>query len=311
MSQPSKIFLSHEQQIDLLQSRGMHIEDEVRARQVLERVNYYRLSGYWYSYRELNPNNGQRLDTFVDGVSFEEVLSLYKFDERLRVGVFTCLIPIELAIRSMLGYELGRIDPLIHLKPELLGSPARESGPANQPSATYRKWKHLYDKEFSRSREDFVIHHKKKYSGQLPIWAAVEVIDWGALSYLYQLSPIDVRDSIAARIRLTAAQLGSWLKALNIVRNYSAHHARMFNRVYALKPKLPTAQDVPELVSAAKALNRTFGQLTLIQYILTELHIGDTTVLPTVLTTYPHSKVLPLSHMGVPVGWNRLPLWIH
>ncbi|PMD04403.1 CAAX protease, partial [Brevibacterium paucivorans] len=31
------------------------------------------------------------------------------------------LTPIELAFRSTLGHELGRIDPLIHLKPNLLG----------------------------------------------------------------------------------------------------------------------------------------------------------------------------------------------
>lgn len=198
VSQPSKIFKSHGEQIDLLRSRGMHIGDEAVARRVLERVNYYRLSGYWYSFRELSPDGDQRLDTFVDDTSFGEVLSLYEFDERLRAGVFTCLTPIELAIRSALGHELGRIDPQIHLKPELLGPVARQPGPSAEPSATYKKWKRLYDKEVSLSREDFVAHHKKKYSGQLPIWAAVEIIDWGSLSYLYQLAPIDVRDTIAA-----------------------------------------------------------------------------------------------------------------
>ncbi|MDK8845628.1 hypothetical protein QP888_03695 [Corynebacterium sp. MSK297] len=44
MSQPSKIFKSHGEQIDLLRSRGMRIEDEAEARRILERVNYYRLA---------------------------------------------------------------------------------------------------------------------------------------------------------------------------------------------------------------------------------------------------------------------------
>ncbi|WP_040348024.1 Abi family protein [Brevibacterium mcbrellneri] len=309
MSQASKIFKSHGQQIDILRSRGMKFEDEVEARRTLEHVSYYRLSGYWYPYREMSPNRRQRLDTFVNGTSFEEVFALYEFDERLRAGVFTCLIPIELALRSALGHELGRIDPLIHLKPDLLGPVARNKKPSAKPSRTYTEWRGIFDKELSRSREDFVAHHKKKYSGQLPIWAAVEIIDWGALSYLYQLAPIDARDTIASQIRLSASQFGSWLRTLNIVRNYSAHHNRMFNRVYTLKPKLPAKHDVPELAPVANAINRSFGQLTLIQYLLAELGIGDRTTLPTVLTTYPQTKILPLSHMGVPTDWATLPLW--
>ncbi|GAA1200974.1 Abi family protein [Brevibacterium paucivorans] len=136
MSQASKIFKSHGQQIDTLRSRGMSIEDEAVARRTLERVNYYRLSGYWYPYREMSSNGGQRLDSFINGTSFEEVLALYEFDERLRAGVFTCLIPIELALRSALGHELGRIDPLIHLKPNLLG-------PVNVEQRRKRKRKSL------------------------------------------------------------------------------------------------------------------------------------------------------------------------
>lgn len=311
MSQPSKIFKSHGEQIDLLRSRGMCIEDEAEVRRILERVNYYRLSGYWYSYRQPPSDGSQRLDTFVEGTSFAEVVSLYEFDERLRAGVFMCLTPIELAVRSTLGHELGRIDPLIHLRPEILGPVAREPKSATEPSYKYKKWKRLYEKELSLSREDFVTHHKNKYSGQLPIWAAIEIIDWGSLSYLYQLAPIDVRDTIADRIRLTSAQLGSWLKALNIVRNYSAHHARMFNRVYTIKAKLPTQDDVPELEPATNAINRCFGQLTLIQYLLNELGVGDSTILPNILETYPAAKMVPQSHMGIPSSWETLPLWKH
>lgn len=58
VSQPAKNFKSHGQQIELLRSRGMHIEDEAAARRALERVNYYRLSGYWYPYRERSSNDG-------------------------------------------------------------------------------------------------------------------------------------------------------------------------------------------------------------------------------------------------------------
>ena len=309
MPQPSKTFKTHGEQIALLRCRGMQINDVAYARRVLERVNYYRFSGYWYSFRQLDSDGCHRLDVFVDGTNFTDVAALYDFDERLRSAVFDCLTPVELALKAMLGHELGRLDPLVHLRPALLGPGARQKRSAAKPSQQYQMWLDRYNKELSLSREDFVKHHQRKYGGQLPIWAAVEVMGWGSLAYLYRLSPIAVCDVIAARMKLTAAQLGSWIRALNIVRNYSAHHARMFNRVYTLKPRLPKVETHPELAAAKKALNRCFGQLTLIQYLLTVLGIGNRTLLPRTLSTYPDIPALPISHMGTPKDWQTLPLW--
>ncbi|MGV9197176.1 Abi family protein [Arcanobacterium canis] len=304
----AKVFKTHGEQIALLRSRGMDITDEAAALHVLERVNYYRLSGYWYPFRVPSPDGAHRLDEFIEGTAFDDVVSLYAFDERLRVATFTVLTPIELALRSMLGHELGRIDPLIHLRPELLGPVARKSI-SDEPSKQYSMWHGRYSKELSVSREDFVAHHRHKYGGQLPVWAAVEVMDWGSLTYLYRLAPSSVRDTLSARAGLTAAQLGSWIKVLNIVRNYSAHHARMFNRVYALKPRLPKTGTHLTLDAVAPVINRCFGQLTLIQYLLKVWDIGDQTLLPEVVATYPNICALPISHLGAPDNWHELPLW--
>lgn len=93
----------------------------------LEQVNYYRLSGYWYPLRRMVENSPHRSDEFVDGTTFEQVTALYDFDERLRSRVFQTVSTIELALRALLGHELGRIDPHIHLRLDLLGPLARFS----------------------------------------------------------------------------------------------------------------------------------------------------------------------------------------
>lgn len=308
-----KAFKTHGEQIKLLRSRGMRIDDVPRARHVLERVNYYRLSGYWYPFRQLAPRVDsqprRRLDTFIAGTNLSDVVALYRFDERLRAAVFSELSPIELALRAMLGHELGRHDPLAHLHPESLGPSARLSGSQIEPSALYLKWQKRYGLELAQSHEDFVAHHQQKYGGQLPIWAAVEVMDWGSLTYLYQFAPFKVRDVIAERAGLTAPQLGSWLKCLNILRNYSAHHARMFNRVYALQPRLPKTRVHPELAALAKVSNRCFGQLSLIQHLSDSLGVGDRRTLPRVLASFPKVFALPVAHLGAPDDWSHHPLW--
>ncbi len=66
----------------------MSIEDPARARRILERVNYYRLSGYWYSFHELGSDGTSRSGCFVKGTELSDVVALYDVDERLRIAVF-------------------------------------------------------------------------------------------------------------------------------------------------------------------------------------------------------------------------------
>lgn len=121
-----KPYLSYADQVALLRSRGMLIDDEVWAEEVLATHNYYRLSGYWYSARSLeSPKNSSVY--FKPGTSLALCVALYDFDAQLRSAVFTSLAPIELTLRALLGHHLGKIDPLIHTDENKLHSVARRS----------------------------------------------------------------------------------------------------------------------------------------------------------------------------------------
>ncbi|CCI51985.1 MAG: Abi family protein [Tetrasphaera jenkinsii] len=301
MADEVKAFRSYEEQVDLLAGRGIDVGDRKRAADVLRRVNYYRLSGYWYPFRQ--QIGGGRVDDFYPGTRLDDVVALYEFDARLRAATFSVLAPVELAIRSLLGHELGRVDPCAHLDPDLLGSPARQGD-------AYRRWRDGYKLELNRSREDFVAHHRAKYGGVLPVWAAVEVLDWGGLARLYGFAPRDVQESISARCGLRGPQLASWLKSLNLTRNVCAHHGRLFNRVHTLTPKLPKVGVHPDLDGATTAWNRTFAQLTLIQFLLNRLGLGRSNLLPAVVRSYPTIAAVPLSHLGAAEDWQTASqLW--
>lgn len=60
-----KEFKSYDEQIDLLSERGMDVGDRDTARTTLQRVNYYRLSGYWYPFRKQSKTG--REDDFYPG----------------------------------------------------------------------------------------------------------------------------------------------------------------------------------------------------------------------------------------------------
>lgn len=296
-----KAYKTYAQQVEILASRGMDMGDWDSAAATLRRVNYYRLSGYWYPFRKQAPSGRQ--DDFYSGTRFSDVVALYEFDARLRAATFAAMIPVELAVRALLGHELGRIDPCSHLDPSLLG-------PTAQRGDQYSKWVQRYEVELNQSREDFVAHHHQKYGGRLPVWAATELLDWGGLTYLYGFAPRHVQDVVADACGLSAPQLTSWLKALNLVRNTCAHHGRLFNRVHTIAPKLPTVGRHPELDAVTTNWSRTFGQLTLVQFLSAQLGTGRSRLLPAVVESFPSVQIVPIAHMGIPDGGQGdSPLW--
>lgn len=296
---PVKSFKTYDEQVDILVERGMQIPDRESAIEYLARINYYRLSGYWYPFRRMS--DGRRIDEFYPGTTFPDVIALYDFDSRLRTTTFDALASIELGVRSSLGHALGDVDECAHLRPSVLNARAR--------GGVYADWRARYEIETSRSQEDIVQHHRDQYGGELPVWVAVEVLGMGALRHLYSFAPRPVQERVAEEFGLLAPQLESWLKSLEIVRNTCAHHGRLFNRVFTKTPRLPVAGRFPDLDAAARAMNRTFGQLSLIQHMRQQMGVGPARSLPRVLETFPSVRAVPLSHVGATDDWRNSSLW--
>lgn len=68
----SKPALTIEQQIYLLEQRGLIIADEDRAARHLRNVSYYRISAYMLPYRILDAD-GNHLDQFVPGSTWDDI----------------------------------------------------------------------------------------------------------------------------------------------------------------------------------------------------------------------------------------------
>lgn len=76
-----KPHLSIPKQIGLLKSRGMAISDDTKAAHALERIGYYRLSGYWYPFRDFIISTGPdgrpvttMQDNFLPGAAFSDAV---------------------------------------------------------------------------------------------------------------------------------------------------------------------------------------------------------------------------------------------
>ena len=161
--------------------------------------------------------------------------SLYKFDRQLRQLVDNALEVVEIYLRAKLTYLLTMSHgPFVHEKQENFFKLELHS-----------QWLERVHDEATRSKETFILHYKNKYDDfpKLPLWMAVEVMSFGALSKLFSNLKRDVQTEIGKTLGFHHSLLISWIHSMSFVRNMCAHHARLWNREIAISMKLPRSED--------------------------------------------------------------------
>ena len=91
----TKQAISLAEQIKTLHERGLIIEDDAVALEVLEHVSYFRLADYW---RPLESDSVTH--TFKTDSRFSNIVKCYDFDKELKVLLFSAIQTIEVAVRA-------------------------------------------------------------------------------------------------------------------------------------------------------------------------------------------------------------------
>lgn len=309
MQNNKKPYLNFNQQLELLQSRGMLVSNHELALTYLQKIGYYRLSGYWYPFRNIASvdllfSPEKRLDSFSNNTFFSDVVDLYVFDKRLRLLILDALERIEVAFRVDICNVLGKKNAFAYMNQNLLhGNFTKKSIKHNNHKTRYELWFQKYKAAINRSKEDFIKHYKDKYGEPLPIWVAAEVWDFGMLSTFFQGMKINDKALIASKYGINKAQiLESWLRSLNFVRNVAAHHSRLWNRNLIDQPMLPESGLVFEdKASKTKSCSRIYVVLWMISYLLSYVNPTSSWIcrLTEHLKTLPDVQQISMKDMGI------------
>jgi len=212
-----KLPLTYDDQLSLLESRGLIAENRPKALFLLENISYYRLSAYWYPL-QVDRQNHQ----FRQGSRFTTAFQYYCFDKELRKLVSNELEKIEISVRAKMIYILSHeYGPFWYEKSELFRNPGGHAFSIAK-----------IEQEFNRSDEQFIKSFKKKYLDPLPpSWMIFEIISFGSLSTMYsKLRPGRTVKEIASHYGLPSPVFESWLHCQVYLRNVCAHHSRLWNR---------------------------------------------------------------------------------
>ncbi len=296
----TKPALTLEEQLAKLEMKGMLVADRKAALLKLQTIGYYRLSAYWFPYK--NPLNGQ----LYDQVQFDHVISLYEFDRSLRLLSLSAIERIEIAIRTKLTFHMG----------QKYGAYAHTDPDNFHPGFNHHSWLKKLADETNRSSDQFIKHFQKTYCGfpDIPIWMLTEIMSLGSLSRMYKglvndrKAGTEDKKAISLSFNVHHKQLEQWLHVLTYVRNVCAHHSRLWNRKLVIRTH--KGKDPHWLPPATPRSDRVFYVLLILKHLLDSIEEGNAWKQQIeALMLSPVIRQAERTSMGMPEQWKTHPIW--
>ncbi len=287
--------LTFDEQVERLSNfHKLTIEDREKAIEILQKVNYYRLSAYGIGLKDRTNQ-----EEYSAGISLEHIFRLYLFDSKFKNILLHIIEQIEVQLRTQISNHLA-----------LRYGPEGYKDPKNFISKTSRDGNDLhcsiinnFQRECERQKNvPFVKHHIEKYENHFPIWVAVELFTFGNLSSLFDIMSSEDRKQIASFYNTEDDYLGSWILALVEVRNICAHYGRLYN--------MPLKQ-TPFLYSEYKKYrnpqnNKVFPLLLIIKRTLQNDDRWKNFFCELEALIDSYSDVIIFPYMGFPCNWKEI-----
>lgn len=225
-----KVFKTYDEQLDILESRGMDLSNRYERRKAkitIQREGYYKLiNGYKKPFLDLNSIT----EKYLAGTTIGEFHALYSFDRSLREIFLRYILHVETNVKTLISYTIsanyGHDNYLLYKN---FNTTKKD---ANKDIAGVIA---DLNQAISKNSNDPCIKHYLQNYGYVPMWVLNNVLTLGNVSRLYSVMKTKDRQSISRVFKITDDSLESFLHVLSIVRNFSAHG----NRLYCIRTKRP------------------------------------------------------------------------
>lgn len=303
-----KMFKSLDEQLEILKSKGLIIEDETQAKEILLRENYFFINGY----RVLLMNSYSDR-SFIIGATFRELYGIFLFDRQIRNILFKNLMIIENNLKSVISYQLSK-----------------KYGYKDKDYLNHKNFTN--DKSKSRRVKDVIekmkrqiringthhmatMHYINNY-GYIPLWVLVKVLSFGIVCELYSILKPEDQISVADIFNVNTNYLENFLPILSNYRNLCAHEDIVYehrtekgilNTPYHQKLNIPVMDN--EYIYGK---NDIFSVLIILKYLLREDDFRmmmkeleyEIEKLDGIVNSIPIEKIL--DRMGIPTNYMEL-----
>ena len=216
-----KVFKTIQEQISILESKGLIIDDYLFTEDILIRENYFFISGYRHLFLK-SPKDRN----FIKGTTFRELYALFNFDRQVRNIVFKNLLIIENNLKSIISYQLSKkygFREKDYLRPENF---TKVPDKQRQLNDTLKKMKRQI--RVNGAQHSATSHYLKNY-GYMPLWVVVKVLSFGIVGELYTVMKREDQEEIANIYDLSINNLLTYLPILSNYRNLCAHEDILYD----------------------------------------------------------------------------------
>ena len=303
-----KKFKTLQEQVDILESKGLLIEDRDECIDILLRENYFFINGY----RHLLMKSPQDRN-FVVGSTFRELYSIFLFDRYLRNIIFKNLLSVENNMKSIISYQLSK--KYGYREKDYLNA----KNFTNDPDKS-RRVKDLINKmkrqiRVNGQQHTATMHYITNY-GYIPLWVLVKLLSFGVISDLFTVLKPEDKVGIADIYDAEVSQLEDFLHILANYRNLCAHEDILYdhrtdksidNNIY--HEKLGILQMDDEYIYGK---NDIFAVVIILKYLLTDAEFRlmmreidyEIGKLSGVIKSIPLAKIL--DRIGFPENYMEL-----
>jgi abortive infection bacteriophage resistance protein len=290
--------------------RGLAIPDLAEMEHYLRFIGYYRLSAYALPLQVKIASSSNPIDKpFKTGVTFTDILNLYRFDRELRLLFMDAIERIEVAVRSCIVNEMS-----LRHGPHWFMDPTHFKG--NAPRFKHDRLLDKIDQELNipngatvpskLHHEVFINHYYATYTDPYlpPAWMVAETLTLGAWSLIFEnLCDTNERKRIAKPLQTDEQVLRNWLHALTYLRNLCAHHSRLWNRQFVIKPMIAKRH-----AKFLKSNDRCYAMAVVVEDLLRVVAPSTSWAVRLRTLLESHHFVDPAA-MGFPQGWDAEPFW--
>lgn len=261
---------------------------------------------------------GDIVDLFKKGTTWEKIYRLYAFDRKLRLIVFDAIERLEIAIRTQIIYQLSHKYGSHWQDNPNIFQPETTKTLRDGRNVTFDAYgeiqKHIKEQLHNNKAEVFIKHYRSKYDHPVnpPSWMSVEIMYFNHLSRICTgLKHRADINGIASYFALPPQTFCSWLHAINYLRNLCAHHARVWNRDMNIIPeKLLFSKNLdwisnPDTVQRSKA----YYFFCMLNYLLQTANPTSPFKQRLIDLLEEYRDVVSLNAMGFPKNWKGEKIW--
>ena len=270
-----KEFKTLDEQLGIFKSKGLTINDEEEARNILLKENYFFINGYR---RVLMVSSKEK--KFVKGATFDELYAIFMFDRELRNILFKNLLIIENNIKSIMSYKLSvkyGYKEKSYLKESNFTTDNKDKRRVNDVINKMKRQIRVNSQNHSAT-----LHYITNY-GYIPLWVLVKVLSFGLINELYGILKPEDQKEIADLYEIEMEDMEVYLSLLANYRNLCAHEDIVFDhrtQKYISNTKyhneLKIKQD--EFGEYIKGKNDIFALIIILKQMLTKdefMHMMD------------------------------------